>query len=119
MTPSEADVLAAKIVACWPDMRIPADQWAEAIVELDAGAVGTVFARFRSTATKAPTIADLVNAYARVQTMSTHPPRNEGTPISFQTYLERLARKAAGGDLEAAADLVLWEQNLTHQGAQP
>ena len=115
MTPDEADQLAIRICATWPDMRIPADAWTDAITELDAGTLGTAFARARATLTKPPTIAEMLGIYHRLSTATTNPLRQTGPVMSFAAYLATIARRSAAGDLEAAEMLEVWERNLANR----
>lgn len=76
MTPTEAAIYAEKVCDTWPDPAQPtADIIAEAIIDLDAGTLGTAIVRLRNTAKNRPTVAELLSAYHQLHTATTDPIR--------------------------------------------
>lgn len=57
MTPAAAEALAVRISQTWP-RSAPVDVWVEDIADLDEGAAGTAFARWRREETRPPSIAE-------------------------------------------------------------
>lgn len=117
MTDVAAAALALRIRSAWPTMKIPADQWAEAIVDLDHADADATFVDLRARLTTPPTIAAFLAAYHDRRTVMTPHTvtygRAAARAIGFQEYLDGIARRSAAGDLEARHLLELWTSNLT------
>ena len=109
MNRDAAQELGVRIVQTWPDMKIPVDIWIDALAPLNDGAAGTVYARFRARLNKAPSVADFLAEYHR---LDVRPPtiERDGPYVSFADHLAKIANRAAHGDADAIAEFAMWER---------
>lgn len=69
MTPAEAAVLADKLKSSWPSSKITPEVWAEELLPLDAGRVGTAIVRLRRELEHPPSIVRFLQEYRALRTV--------------------------------------------------